>query len=120
MSSWHCCRYLSNSRNTWAVLAQEDVKQELVSTSEQLIQTQAQRDRNAMKLEQIAQRQGMSAGEAGSSQHDAEEPDESVLTGHLKRIASLEKEVKRLKQVCVAKLVIHVNSRLLCANQGYS
>ena len=87
---------------------QEDVKQELVSTSEQLIHTQAQRDRNAMKLEQIAERQGASGGEASSSHPEAEEPDESVLTGHLKRIALLEKEVKRLKQVCLAQLVFLV------------
>ena len=78
---------------------QDDVKQELVNTSEQLIQTQAQRDRNAMKLEQIAARQGTISDEPGSSQAATDEPDVTVLTGHLNRIASLEKEVKRLKQV---------------------
>ncbi len=73
---------------------QDAVKQELVDTSEQLITAQAQRDRNAMKLEQLAQQPG-SAAEDGED----EEQGLTVLTGHLSRIAALEKEVKRLKQV---------------------
>ncbi|DBB08621.1 TPA: hypothetical protein ACH3X3_008748 [Trebouxia sp. C0006] len=70
------------------------VKQELVDTSEQLITAQAQRDRNAMKLEQLAQ-------QPGSATEDGEDEQQglTVLTGHLSRIAALEKEVKRLKQV---------------------
>ena len=82
---------------------QDDVKQELIETSEQLISTQAQRDRNAMKLEQLAQKQGADASGPPGNQGDGEgdeEGDMGVLTGHLNRIAALEKEVKRLKQVC--------------------
>lgn len=80
---------------------QDDVKQELVDTSERLITAQAQRDRNAMKLEQLAQQHGGTADDqASGSQDDAQEPELTVLTGHLNRIAALEKEVKRLKQVC--------------------
>lgn len=82
---------------------QDDVKQELIDTSEQLISTQAQRDRNAMKLEQLAQKQGADASGPPGNQGDGEgdeEGDMGVLTGHLNRIAALEKEVKRLKQVC--------------------
>jgi hypothetical protein len=79
---------------------QDAVKQELVDTSEQLITAQAQRDRNAMKLEQLAQ-------QPGSATDDGEDEEQglTVLTGHLSRIATLEKEVKRLKQVCPFSLL---------------
>ena len=87
------------------VYFQDDVKQELVDTSEQLITAQAQRDRNAIKLEQIAQRRGTESDE----QDGVEEPGLTVLTGHLNRIAALEKEVKRLKQVAVPSSI-----RMLC------
>lgn len=84
-------------------LLQDDVKQELIDTSEQLITTQAQRDRNAMKLEQLGQQQGAGVDGPVGSQEGNEEAEMSVLAGHLNRIASLEKEVKRLKQVCTMK-----------------
>ncbi|DBA94598.1 TPA: hypothetical protein ACH3X1_002180 [Trebouxia sp. C0004] len=70
------------------------VRQELVDTGEQLITAQAQRDRNAMKLEQLAQQPGSTTGDG-----EDEEQGLTVLTGHLSRIAALEKEVRRLKQV---------------------
>lgn len=79
---------------------QDDVKQELVDTSEQLIRTQAQRDRNALKLEQLAQKQGTDVNGSASNQEADDEDEMGVLAGHLNRIAALEKEVKRLKQVC--------------------
>lgn len=80
-----------------SLFLQDDVKQELVDTSEQLIRTQAQRDRNALKLEQHAQKQGT---DVNSNQEADDEGEMGVLAGHLNRIAALEKEVKRLKQVC--------------------
>lgn len=91
----------ANRPDTWLAF-QDDVKQELVDTSEQLITAQAQRDRNAMKLEQIAQRSDGIGDEQAGSQDGSDEPELTVLTGHLNRIAALEKEVKRLKQVQLA------------------
>lgn len=84
-------------------MLQDDVKQELIDTSEQLIRTQAQRDRNAMKLEQLGQPPGAGVDGPVGSQESSEEGEMGVLAGHLNRIASLEKEVKRLKQVCTLK-----------------
>lgn len=84
-------------------MLQDDVKQELIDTSEQLIKTQAQRDRNAMKLEQLGQQQGAGPDGPAGSHEGNEEGEIGVLAGHLNRIASLEKEVKRLKQVCTMK-----------------
>lgn len=102
-------------------MLQDDVKQELVDTSEQLITTQAQRDRNAMKLEQLAQKQGADADGPANNQEGDEQGEMGVLAGHLNRIASLEKEVKRLKQVCAvdmlvpdACMTIHVDDYLFC------
>ena len=85
---------------TLSAAAQDDVKQELVDTGEQLITTQAQRDRNAMKLEHLADQQGTVVDGPSVSQEEDDEGEMGVLTGHLNRIAALEKEVKRLKQVC--------------------
>ncbi|KAL3131725.1 hypothetical protein ABBQ38_007446 [Trebouxia sp. C0009 RCD-2024] len=86
----------------------DDVKQELVDTSEQLIRTQAQRDRNALKLEQHAQKQGT---DVNSNQEADDEGEMGVLAGHLNRIAALEKEVKRLKQVNRASGAFMVSHR---------
>ena len=87
-------------------MLQDDVKQELVDTSEQLITTQAQRDRNAMKLEQLAQKQKADGDGPAGNQEGDEEGEMGVLAGHLNRIASLEKEVKRLKQVCAVDMLV--------------
>ena len=54
-----------------------------------------------MKLEQLAQRQGADLDGPAASQQADDENEMGVLTGHLNRIAALEKEVKRLKQVCL-------------------
>ena len=58
---------------------------------------QAQRDQKALRLEQLAQQHGVdsNADEPSNSQV----PEMAVITGHLHRIAALEKEVKHLKQV---------------------
>ena len=94
---------------------QDDVKQELVDTSEQLIRTQAQRDRNALKLEQLAQKQGTDVGGSASNPEADDEEEMGVLAGHLNRIAALEKEVKRLKQVCTVLAVCgHVLTKPVC------
>ena len=84
-------------------ILQDAVKQELVDTGEQLITTQAQRDRNAMKLEQLAEKHGADGDGPANIQEGNEQSEMGVLAGHLNRIACLEKEVKRLKQVCTVK-----------------
>lgn len=94
---WHVCAF--TLLITLCAAVQDDVKQELVDTSEQLIITQAQRDRNAMKLEQLVHRQGTDMDGPTISQEADDKGEMGVLTGHLNRIAALEKEVKRLKQV---------------------
>jgi len=104
--------------------AQEGVRQELVQTGEHLIRAQAARDRNALRLQQLAAGgaaagagapgepvAGGAAGAGGGSfdkENDApgggaagagedEEPSD-LIQGYLTRISRLEKEVRRLRQ----------------------
>ena len=56
-----------------------------------------------MKLEQLGQQHAAVVDGPAGSQEGNEESEMGVLAGHLNRIASLEKEVKRLKQVCTLK-----------------
>jgi len=102
------------------------VRQELVETGEQLIRAQAARDRNALRLQQLAaggagapgDRAAGAGGAAGGSfdkENDApaggggaggagedEEPSD-LIQGYLTRISRLEKEVRRLRQACPQK-----------------
>ncbi len=71
-----------------------------------------------MKLEQIAQRHGGEEDEQSGSQNGSEEPGLTVLTGHLNRIAALEKEVKRLKQVC--PVVLWYSDQQCCGQHLYN
>ena len=73
------------------------MRYELTNTSEQLIMAQAERDHKALRIEQLIRQHGPEEDESqtGSSQ----EPELAVITGHLNKIAALEKEVKHLKQV---------------------
>ena len=91
------------------------MRQELTTTSEELLIAQAQRDRNALRLQQL-ERLHSSAGAGSSSaattDGDGSTPGEAadkqelnVITGHLRRIAGLEQEVKRLKKVRAAHML---------------
>ena len=93
------------------------MRQELTATSEELLIAQAQRDRNALRLQQLERLHSSAGagsssaaatyGEAGIPEGAADEQDLNVITGHLRRIASLEQEVKRLKKVRAARMQIH-------------
>ena len=95
------------------------MRQELADTGEQLVRAQAARDRNALRIQQLSRGGGPAAGEppggdaggdpararlTGSLTGDKEnaEPgeggDSDLIHGYLERIASLEKEVRRLRQ----------------------
>lgn len=87
------------------------MRQELTATSDELLVAQAQRDRNALRLQQL-ERLHSSAGAgsssaatidgvAGTPQEAADDQELNVITGHLRKIAGLEQEVKRLKKVRV-------------------
>ena len=94
------------------------MRQELADTGEQLVRTQAARDRNALRVQQLSQGSGAAGGEppegdpgggpgarpTRSLTGDKEnaEPgdggDGDLIHGYLARIARLEKEVRRLRQ----------------------
>ena len=92
------------------------MRQELTVTSEELLIAQALRDRNALRLQQLERLHSSAGagsssaaatdGEAGTPEGAAYEQDSDVITGHLRRIASLEQEVKRLKKVRAARMQI--------------
>ncbi|GAB4822357.1 hypothetical protein N2152v2_009403 [Parachlorella kessleri] len=90
----------------------ESLKQDLTETTEKMIVAQAQRDRLAQKLEQVdpaaAQEAKASLGSLAAGAC-AGEGDEAV--SHLHRIAELEREVKRLRQVSRVSGAFVVNSR---------
>ena len=86
---------------------------ELTNTSEELIMAQAQRDQKALRMEQLAQQHGVDGITDKPSSSQA--PEMAVITGHLHRIAALEKEVKHLKQV---QFLQHCASCMSCGEKG--
>ena len=75
---------------------QETARQELREATAALIQAQAERDRNALRIERLLAGKGELAGQDDPL---AEDPaDLGVMQKHLQRILELEKEVKRLKK----------------------
>lgn len=103
------------------------MRQELADTGEQLVRTQAARDRNALRIQQLSRGGGAAAGEAPPEGDPSGEPgarltgsltgnkenaepgdggDSDLLHGYLERIARLEKEVRRLRQARARLLVV--------------
>ena len=75
---------------------QETARQELREATAALIQAQAERDCNALRIERLVAGKGDLAGQDDAL---AEDPaDVGVMQKHLQRILELEKEVKRLKK----------------------
>ena len=92
---------------------QSSVRQELTATSEELLVAQAQRDRNALRLQQLERlhssagagsSSAAAGGDGGALEEAADEQELNVITGHLRRIAGLKQEVKRLKKVRAAHM----------------
>ena len=90
---------------------QETTRQELQESQERLLATQVEADRNAYRLQQA----GMGAGRAGKENtlpHEAPGGDAAAppavgfIRGYLNRIAQLEKEIRRLKEVRVLCLEV--------------
>ncbi|KAK9835062.1 hypothetical protein WJX81_008045 [Elliptochloris bilobata] len=99
----------------------EAVRQELVETSEQLIIAQAARDRNALRIQQLSRTAAAEGVHAGGNaarltssltgdkenaipggaggEGEGGDSDGDLIQGYLARIARLEKEVRRLRQV---------------------
>jgi len=89
---------------------QETTRQELQDSQERLLAAQVEADRNAFKLQQ-AGLGGQRAGKENSLPHDAPggtaqqggdgsaPQDMGFIRGYLNRIAQLEKEIRRLKEV---------------------
>ena len=86
------------------LLLQETTRQELQESQERLLTAQVEADRNAYRLQQA----GLGAGRAGKENalpHDvpggnaAAIQDVLFIRGYLNRIAQLEKEIRRLKEV---------------------
>lgn len=92
--------------------AQEKTKVELQESQEQLISARVERDRSVYKLQQMAQAANAKAtgkenASPGLSPRDGQAlPDQDLsgevgfIRGYLDRIAHLEKEIRRLKEVC--------------------
>ena len=71
----------------WGHSWQETERAEARVAAEELLRTRSQRDAHALRLEGLGQDLGRDDAPLG------------VIEGHLARIASLEREVARLKQV---------------------
>ena len=78
------------------VHTQETARQELREATAALIQAQAERDRNALRIERLVAGKGEVAGQDDPLAEDS--ADVGVMQKHLQRILELEKEVKRLKK----------------------
>lgn len=89
---------------------QETTRQELQDSQEQLLVARVEGDRNALKLEQaglgdpVSLRAGkennVPGGTAQQGADGAAGQDMGFIQGYLGRIAQLEKEIRRLKEVC--------------------
>ncbi len=86
---------------------QETTRQELQDSQERLLAAQVEADRNAYKLQQAGLGAGPGrAGKENALPHDAPPGDSPTprdvgfIRGYLNRIAQLEKEIRRLKEVC--------------------
>ena len=99
---------------------QETTRQELQDSQERLLAAQVEADRNAYKLQQAGAgagiAQGQRAGKENARPHDAPGGDAATpqamgfIRGYLARIAQLEKEIRRLKEV---HRLTHIRSAML-------